>query len=94
MERPPVYQPVCREEEEDSLTQLDVEKDGTAWNTNSTEIVPTNTLSFVAFFSILLLSLAANILLVMDNAKLRTAQHPGKTTFGRLSQVSIVPSKG
>jgi len=85
MERPPTYQPVCREEEEDLLAQLDVEKDGTAWNSNSTEIVPTNTLSFVVFFSVLLLSLAANILLVMDNAKLRTAQHPGKTPYAGLT---------
>lgn len=83
MERPPAYQPLCRDEGEDILAQLEAEKDGTAWNTNSTEIIPTNTRSFVAFLSILLLSLAANILLVMDNAKLRTSQHPGRTLFGK-----------
>ncbi|KAL6710960.1 hypothetical protein ACN47E_006835 [Coniothyrium glycines] len=69
MERPPAYQPLCRDEEEDLLE--DGEKDGIAWNNNSTEIIPTNTRSFVFYLSILLLSLAANVLLVMNNAKLR-----------------------
>ncbi|CBX90688.1 hypothetical protein LEMA_P057220.1 [Plenodomus lingam JN3] len=91
MERPPTYQPLCRDEEEDILAQLEVEKNGTAWNTNSTEIIPTNTRSFVAFLSILLLSLAANVLLVMDNAKLRTSQHPGRTEYAGLTFDTPMP---
>ena len=80
MERPPAYQPLCRDEEEDVLAEME-EKDGTAWDSNSTEIIPTNTRSFVIFLCLLLLSLSANVLLVMDNAKLRTS-HLGKTPYG------------
>jgi hypothetical protein len=82
MERPPKYQPVSADEEEDILRQLEEEKDGIAWDHNSTEIIPTNTRSFVAFMSLLLLSLSANVLLVMDNAKLRILTHgAGKTPY-------------
>jgi hypothetical protein len=76
MEGPPRYAPLSLEDVE----ELE-EKDGTAWNANSTEIIPTNTLSFIVYLSILLLSLSANILLVMDNAKLRIAQRALKTEF-------------
>jgi|SRR5690242_513937 len=86
MERPPKYQPVSADEEEEILRQLEEEKDGIAWNNNSTEIIPTNTCSFVAFMSLLLLSLSANVLLVMDNAKLRTSIYgAGRTTYSGLS---------
>ena len=86
MERPPKYQPVSADEEEEILRQLEEEKDGVAWNNNSTEIIPTNTRSFVAFMSLLLLSLSANVLLVMDNAKLRiSTRSAGKTPYSGLS---------
>lgn len=85
MERPPKYQPVSADEEEEILRQLEEEKDGVAWDNNSTEIIPTNTRSFVAFMSLLLLSLSANVLLVMDNAKLRlSARNAGKTLYSGL----------
>lgn len=83
MERPPRYQPLSREDEDEIQAQL--EKDGTAWNANDTEIIPTNTRSFAVFLSLLLLSLSANILLVMDNAKLRIAHSHEKTAFSGLT---------
>jgi hypothetical protein len=82
MERPPAYQPVCRDEEDQILAELE-EKDGISWDSNSTEIIPTNTRSFVAYLSILLLSLSANILLVMDNAKLRISRTPAANGFSK-----------
>ncbi|KAF2999918.1 hypothetical protein E8E13_008880 [Curvularia kusanoi] len=86
MERPPKYQPVSADEEEEIQRQLDEEKDDIAWDNNSTEIIPTNTRSFVAFMSLLLLSLSANVLLVMDNAKLRISNRSaGKTLYSGLS---------
>lgn len=86
MERPPRYQPISADEEEEILRQLEEEKDGISWNNNSTEIIPTNTRSFVAFMSLLLLSLSANVLLVMDNARLRVSTlSAGKTAYSRLS---------
>jgi hypothetical protein len=81
MERPPAYQPICREEEEDILAEL---------GENSTEIIPTNTRSFVVYMSIILLSLSANILLVMDNAKLRIAHTPTKSNFSKYSDLLYV----
>ncbi|KAF3052907.1 hypothetical protein E8E11_011513 [Didymella keratinophila] len=86
MERPPQYMPVSADDDEEIARQLEEEKDGIAWNNNSTEIIPTNTRSFVAFMSLLLLSLSANVLLVMDNAKLRILTHSaGKTLYSGLS---------
>jgi hypothetical protein len=82
MERPPAYQPVCRDEEEDIQSELE-EKDGIAWNASSTEIIPTNKCSFVVYLSIMLLSLSANILLVMDNANLRIAHKATKTSLSK-----------
>ena len=84
MDGPPRYQPLSRDDEEEIQAQLE-EKDGTAWNANDTEIIPTNTRSFVVFLSILLLSLSGNLLLVMDNAKLRIARNHDKTTFSGLT---------
>ena len=81
MERPPKYQPVSADEEEEIRRQLEEEKDGIAWNNNSTEIIPTNTRAFVAFMSLLLLSLSANVLLVMDNAKLRNLTNSASKTL-------------
>ncbi|KAH8728983.1 hypothetical protein GQ44DRAFT_608170 [Phaeosphaeriaceae sp. PMI808] len=83
MEGPPRYQPVSREDDEYIRAHLE-EKDGTEWDANSTEIIPTNTRSFIIFLSILLLSLSANILLVMQNAKLRIARNHEKTPFSGL----------
>jgi hypothetical protein len=88
MERPPAYQPICRDEEEDIQRELE-EKDGVAWNANSTEIIPTNKISFVVYLSIMLLSLSANILLVMDNANLRLSRDAPKNS---LSKYDIVRS--
>jgi hypothetical protein len=86
MERPPRYQPVSADEEEEIARQIEEEKDGIAWNTNSTEIIPTNTRSFVVFMSLLLLSLSANVLLVMENANLRiSTRTAGKTPYSGLS---------
>ncbi|RMZ73333.1 Thioesterase domain-containing [Pyrenophora seminiperda CCB06] len=90
MERPPAYQPVCRDEEENILEESE-EKDGVSWNSNSTEIIPTNTRSFVAYLSLLLLSLSANILLVMDNAKLRISHIPARSNFSGLAFDTDVP---
>ncbi|KAF1832568.1 hypothetical protein BDW02DRAFT_423229 [Decorospora gaudefroyi] len=89
MERPPAYQPVYDEEEE-LLAELE-EKEGIAWDSNSTEIIPTNTRSFVVYLSIMLLSLSANILLVMDNAKLRISRSPAKSNFSGLAFDTSVP---
>ncbi|KAF1946910.1 hypothetical protein EJ02DRAFT_499741 [Clathrospora elynae] len=90
MERPPAYQPVCLDEEDDVLAELE-EKDDIAWDFKSTEIIPTNTLSFVIYLSILLLSLSANILLVMDNAKLRIARHTNEHKFSGLKFDTAIP---
>jgi len=84
MDGPPRYQPLSREDEDEIQAQLE-EKDGTAWNAKDTEIIPTNTWSFVVYLSLILLSLSANILLVMDNARLRIAQNHEKTAFSGLS---------
>jgi hypothetical protein len=84
MDGPPRYQPLSREDE-DGLHAQTEEKDETAWNANDTEIIPTNTRAFVLFLSLLLLSLSANVLLVMDNAKLRVARDHEKTPFSGLS---------
>ncbi|KAI4614642.1 uncharacterized protein J4E87_009442 [Alternaria ethzedia] len=90
MERPPAYAPVCSDEQEEILAELE-EKDGVSWNSKSTEIIPTNTRSFVAYMSILLLSLSANILLVMDNARLRIAHSPAKSNYSGLAYDTTVP---
>lgn len=58
-------------------------KESISWDSNSTEIIPTNTRSFVAYLSLLLLSLSANILLVMDNARLRILHSPTKSEYSR-----------
>jgi hypothetical protein len=85
MDGPPrYYQPLSPDDEEDLRAQIE-EKDGTAWNANDSEIIPTNTRSFIFYMSILLLSLSANVLLVMDNAKLRIARDSMKTPFSGLS---------
>lgn len=92
MERPAKYQPVSANEEDDILRQLEEEKNGISWNNNSTEIIPTNTLSFVAFMSLLLVSLSANVLLVMDNAKLRILTHGAvKTAYSGLAFDTPIP---
>jgi hypothetical protein len=44
----------------------------------------------VVYMSIILLSLSANILLVMDNAKLRIAHTPTKGNFSKYSDLSYV----
>jgi hypothetical protein len=84
MEGPPRYQPLSRDDEEDIRTQLE-EKDGTAWNANDTEIIPTNKRSFIFYLSIMLLSLSANVFLVMDNAKLRIVKESAKSAFSGLT---------
>ncbi|CAN9100022.1 unnamed protein product [Alternaria alternata] len=80
MERPPAYQPVCSDEQEEISADLE-DKGGVSWDSKSTEIIPTNTRSFVVYMSLLLLSLSANILLVMENAKLRIAHIPAKSNY-------------
>ena len=82
MEGSPAYQPVYGDEEDNILAGLEG-KDGTSWDSNSTEIIPSNTRSFVAYLSLLLLSLSANILLVIDNAKLRTSRPSATSKFSR-----------
>jgi hypothetical protein len=82
MERPPAYQPVCSDEQQEILTELE-DKEGVSWNAKGTEIIPTNTRSFVVYMSLLLLSLSANILLVMDNARLRIAHSSFKSNFSK-----------
>jgi len=85
MDGPPrYYQPLSGEDEESLRAQLE-EKDGTEWNASDSEIIPTNTRSFIFYMSILLLSLSANILLVFDNAKLRIARDGAETRFSGLS---------
>ncbi|KAH6514149.1 hypothetical protein HBI81_209680 [Parastagonospora nodorum] len=85
MDGPPrYYQPLSGEDEKSLRAQLD-EKDGTEWNASDSEIIPTNTRSFIFYMSILLLSLSANILLVFDNAKLRIARDAAQTRFSGLS---------
>jgi hypothetical protein len=90
MDGPPKYQPLSRDDEEEILAQLE-EKDGTAWNSNDTEIIPTNKLSFIVYLCIILLSLSANVLLVMDNAKLRIVRDSAKTPFSGLTFNTLVP---
>lgn len=80
MEGPPRYQPLSRDDEEEIAAGF-IGKDGIAWNSDDTEIIPTNTRSFVIFLSVLLLSFSANILLVMDNGRMRIAQRAEKTAF-------------
>lgn len=88
MEGPPKYQPVSRLDEEEIRAQLEG-KDGTAWDASDTEIIPTNKRSFVIFLCLMLLSLSANVLLVMDNARLRiardSARNSAKTRFSGLT---------
>ena len=79
---PPAYQPVCSDEQEEISADLE-DKGGVSWDSKSTEIIPTNTRSFVVYMSLLLLSLSANILLVMENAKLRIAHIPAKTNYSK-----------
>jgi hypothetical protein len=93
MEGPPKYQPVSRDDDEYILAQLE-EKDGTEWNANSTEIIPTNKPSFIVYLSIILLSLSANVLLVMDNAKLRIVRDSVKTPFSGLTFDTPTPYHG
>jgi hypothetical protein len=80
MEAPPRYQPLSRDEGENLLSQYE-DKDGVAWDSVNTEIIPTNTRSFVIFMSLLLLSLAANVLLVMDNGRMRVASYNAEKTL-------------
>ena len=82
MERPPAYQPVCSDEQEEISADLE-DKGGVSWDSKSTEIIPTITRSFVVYMSLLLLSLSANILLVMENAKLRIAHIPAKSNYSK-----------
>jgi hypothetical protein len=89
MDGPPKYQRLNRDDEEAVQAQFE-EKDETAWNANVTEIIPTNTRSFVMYLSIMLLSLSANVLLVMDNAKLRIARDSTKTAFSKLVEIPFV----
>ncbi|KAF2124996.1 hypothetical protein P153DRAFT_300884 [Dothidotthia symphoricarpi CBS 119687] len=90
MEGPPKYAPLSGEELEE-LGYVEA-KDGFAWNSDSTEIIPTNTRSFVAYLSIMLLSLCANVLLVMDNAKLRNmTRDTGRTIYSGLTFDTQIP---
>ncbi|KAL5117130.1 hypothetical protein ACEQ8H_004955 [Pleosporales sp. CAS-2024a] len=85
MDGPPrYYQPLSGDEAAELRAQLQ-EKDGTAWDARDSEIIPTNTKFFVFYMSMLLLSLSANVLLVMQNAKLRIARDKLKTPYSRLS---------
>ena len=71
------YRPLSGEEEGD------VEEKDFEWN-ESTEIIPTHTRSFIACMSIFLLSLSANVLLVLDNARLRNHSRDwGKTKYSK-----------
>ncbi|XP_014552011.1 hypothetical protein COCVIDRAFT_111433 [Bipolaris victoriae FI3] len=90
MEGSPAYQPLCRDEEGNGLPELEA-KESISWDSNSTEIIPTNTRSFVAYLSLLLLSLSANILLVMDNARLRILHSPTKSEYSGLTLDTNVP---
>src|SRR5690348_15098276 len=86
MEGPPNYQPLSRDEREMFQTRLE-EKDEAALDANNTEIIPTSTRSFVLCLSIMLLSLSANMLLVMENAKMRIMQDRVKTAFSKLNPI-------
>jgi hypothetical protein len=90
MDGPPKYQPLSREDEDGIRVQIE-EKDGMAWNANDTEIIPTNKWSFAIYLSIVLLSLSINVLLVMDNAKLRIAGIHAKSTFSGLTFNTPIP---
>jgi hypothetical protein len=83
MDGPPKYQSLSRQDDEDIQAQLE-EKDGTAWDANDTEIIPTNTRSFIVYLCIILLSLSANVLLVLDNAKMRIMTTHTKTPYSGL----------
>ncbi|CAI6337602.1 unnamed protein product [Periconia digitata] len=56
---------------EDSL-QVDEKGLGVDWS-DHTQIIPTHTCSFIIYMSVFLISLATNILLVIDNGRLRNA---------------------
>lgn len=90
MERPPAYQPVSRDEEEHHLDGEIGEKDGIAWDSNNTDIIPTNTRAFVIYLILLLISLAANVLLVMDNAKLRIIRDRQISPYGMPLQMGAI----
>lgn len=56
--------------------------DGANWDAN-TEIYPPGTRNFVSCILIFLLSLTANVVLVVDNAHLRSStRHVGMTKYG------------
>jgi hypothetical protein len=69
------YQPL-RDEEEGVAEEKSFE-----WN-EATEILPTHTRSFIVCMSVFLISLSANVLLVLDNARLRNNSRDwGKTKY-------------
>lgn len=71
------YQPLSATEEGE------VKEKEINWNEN-TEIIPTHTRSFVICMSVFLLSLSANVLLVLDNSRLRNSVNGcGKSKYSK-----------
>lgn len=75
------YQTVRTEE----LVGEEVKLRGEGMSWSDTEIIPTTTRSFVVYLSLLLISFTANVLLVLDNARLRTSGDSGKTIYSEFS---------
>ncbi|PSN69515.1 hypothetical protein BS50DRAFT_550406 [Corynespora cassiicola Philippines] len=71
------YQTVRTEE----LVGEEVKLRGEGMSWSDTEIIPTTTRSFVVYLSLLLISFTANVLLVLDNARLKASGDSGKTIY-------------
>jgi hypothetical protein len=69
------YQRLNRGERND----VDEKSLGVDWS-DSTQIIPTHTRSFIIYMSIFLISLMTNVLLVLDNARLRNLTQDGNRT--------------
>ncbi|PVH98099.1 hypothetical protein DM02DRAFT_683284 [Periconia macrospinosa] len=64
------YRPLKGDEEEQERVNVDEKSLGVGWS-DHTQIIPTHTRSFIICMSIFLLSLVTNILLFIDNGRLR-----------------------
>ncbi|KAF2637581.1 hypothetical protein P280DRAFT_109352 [Massarina eburnea CBS 473.64] len=81
------YQPLDGEERDPA----DEKSLGVDWS-DSTQIIPTHTRSFIIFMSIFLISISANVLLVLDNARLKNASRDwGKTKYSGITFDTQIP---
>ncbi|KAH7108673.1 hypothetical protein B0J11DRAFT_500151 [Dendryphion nanum] len=79
------YVPVSSEETEQNNAEKGIE-----WNSSS-EIIPSNTRSFVVSLSILLISLSANIILLLHHFPRTCQEDGGRSIYSGLSFDTLVP---